>query len=59
MRDRRIGLIVIGDELLSGKRRDKHFPRVVEMLDARGLELSWVRFIGDEAALITENLRQT
>lgn len=55
----RFGLLIIGDELLSGKRRDKHLPRVIEMLDARGLELSWARLLGDEAALLTENLRQT
>lgn len=56
---KRIGLIIIGDELLSGKRRDKHFARVIELLDARGLELSWTRILGDEADLLTENLRQT
>lgn len=55
----RMGLIIIGDELLSGKRRDKHFARVIELLDARGLELSWARILGDEADLLTENLRQT
>lgn len=59
MSERRFGLIVIGDELLSGKRRDKHFPRAVELLDARGLELSWVRFIGDDAELVERNLRES
>jgi len=55
----RIGLIIIGDELLSGKRRDKHFAAVIDMLDARGLELAWARILGDDAAVLTENLRQT
>ncbi|MBA1147136.1 competence/damage-inducible protein A [Ectothiorhodospiraceae bacterium WFHF3C12] len=55
----RFGLIIIGDELLSGKRRDKHFSRMIELLDARGMELSWARILGDEADLLTENLRQT
>jgi molybdopterin-biosynthesis enzyme MoeA-like protein len=27
-----IGLIIIGDEILSGKRTDQHFPKVVQML---------------------------
>jgi hypothetical protein len=27
-----IGLIVIGDEILSGKRADKHMAKVIEML---------------------------
>jgi len=35
------GLIVIGDEILSGKRQDKHLPRITELLAARGLALSW------------------
>ncbi|MGQ9425615.1 competence/damage-inducible protein A [Gilvimarinus sp. F26214L] len=54
-----IGLLIIGDEILSGKRQDKHLPRVIEMLDSRGLELAWVRILGDDGAILTENLRQT
>lgn len=53
------GLIVIGDELLSGKRQDRHFPHLSGLLAERGLELRWVRFISDEAALITQTLRDT
>ena len=34
-----IGLIIIGDEILSGRRVDQHFPKVVQMLAARGLQL--------------------
>lgn len=56
---RRFGLIVIGDEILSGRRRDGHFPRLAAMLDERGLELSWVRFIGDDPDLIRANLGET
>ncbi|MDZ7811538.1 MAG: molybdopterin-binding protein [Arhodomonas sp.] len=59
MTERRFGLIVIGDELLSGKRQDKHFPKLVTLLHARGLELSWVRFIGDDPALIQRTLGET
>ena len=33
------GLIIIGDEILSGKRADKHLPKVIELLGARGLQL--------------------
>ena len=53
------GLIVIGDELLSGKRQDRHFPHLSGLLAERGLELRWVRLISDEAALITQTLRDT
>ncbi|HEY6133515.1 MAG TPA: molybdopterin-binding protein [Rubrivivax sp.] len=49
-----IGLIIIGDEILSGKREDKHMPKVIELLAARGLALSWARYAGDDRRLITE-----
>jgi len=26
------GTLIIGDEILSGKRQDKHFPKIVELL---------------------------
>jgi len=55
----RIGAIIIGDEILSGKRQDKHMARVISTLAARGLELSWVRYLGDEPDLITAALRTT
>jgi molybdopterin-biosynthesis enzyme MoeA-like protein len=54
-----IGLIIIGDEILSGKRKDQHFPKVVELLTARGLQLSWAEYVGDERARITSVLRRT
>jgi molybdopterin-biosynthesis enzyme MoeA-like protein len=53
---RNFGLIIIGDEILSGKRQDKHFPKVIEMLAARGLSLAWARYVGDNRAHITEAL---
>jgi molybdopterin-biosynthesis enzyme MoeA-like protein len=52
-----IGLIIIGDEILSGKRADKHLPKVIELLAARGLALSWARYVGDDPAAITAHLR--
>ena len=52
-----IGLIIIGDEILSGKRADKHLPKVIELLAARGLALSWARYVGDEPAHITADLK--
>jgi molybdopterin-biosynthesis enzyme MoeA-like protein len=51
-----IGLIIIGDEILSGKRQDKHLPKVIELLSARGLALSWARYVGDDRQRITEVL---
>jgi molybdopterin-biosynthesis enzyme MoeA-like protein len=51
------GLIIVGDEILSGKRQDKHLPKVIELLAARGLALSWARYAGDDRSLITPLLR--
>jgi molybdopterin-biosynthesis enzyme MoeA-like protein len=51
------GLIIIGDEILSGKRQDKHLPKVIELLAARGLALAWARYVGDDRARITADLR--
>ena len=50
------GLIIIGDEILSGKRQDKHLPKVIELLSARGLSLSWARYVGDDPERITADL---
>ena len=52
-----IGLIIIGDEILSGKRQDKHLPKLIELLSARGLALSWARYVGDHRGHITAALR--
>lgn len=54
-----IGLIIIGDEIMSGKRSDQHFPNVVQILKERGLSLDWARYIGDEPERIIAVLRET
>jgi molybdopterin-biosynthesis enzyme MoeA-like protein len=54
----KFGLIIIGDEILSGKRTDKHLPKVIELLVARGLGLSWARYVGDDPQRITADLKQ-
>ncbi len=51
------GLIIIGDEILSGKRQDKHLAKVIELLSARGLSLAWSTYVGDDPRRITETLR--
>lgn len=51
-----IGLIIIGDEILSGKREDKHLPKVISLLGERGLQLAWARYTGDDRPRITEAL---
>ncbi len=52
-----IGLIIVGDEILSGKRADKHLAKVIELLAARGLGLAWARYVGDDRARLTADLR--
>lgn len=54
-----IGLVIIGNELLTGKRQDKHFAKVIDILNARGLELSWARIVGDSISILTQTFRQT
>jgi molybdopterin-biosynthesis enzyme MoeA-like protein len=53
------GLIIIGDEILSGKRQDKHFAKVQEIMLARGLILSWVKYLGDDRQRCVDTLRGT
>lgn len=53
----RIGLIIIGDEILSGRRQDKHLAKSIEMLNERGMAVSWVRYVGDDPGAITADLR--
>ncbi len=50
------GLIIIGDEILSGKRADKHLPKTIELLHARGLTLSYADYVGDSPERITQAL---
>jgi molybdopterin-biosynthesis enzyme MoeA-like protein len=55
----RFGLVIVGDEILSGKREDKHFATVLRLLAARGLPLAWARYIGDDRADLTALFRHT
>lgn len=52
------GLIIVGDEIMSGKRADKHMPKVIELLHARGLSLSWADYVGDSPQRITRTLER-
>ena len=56
---RTFGAIIIGDEILSGKRQDKHFAKVIALLGARGLTLTHARYVGDEPERITALLRES
>ncbi len=54
-----LGVFLIGDEILSGRRQDVHLAAVIARLAPRGLTLSWVQMLGDDAALIERQLRQS
>jgi molybdopterin-biosynthesis enzyme MoeA-like protein len=55
----RFGLYVIGDEILSGKRADKHLTKIIELLNARGLRLGWAHYLPDDRAAIAAALRRS
>ena len=53
------GALIIGDEILSGKRQDAHFAKLAALLAARGLRLSWVEYMGDERPRLAAALRRS
>ena len=53
------GALIIGDEILSGKRVDQHFDKIKSLLAARGLRLSWAEYLGDERPRIAATLKRT
>ena len=53
------GAIIIGDEIIRGKREDKHFAKLIEILRVRGMRLDWCNYLGDRPDLITATLRRT
>jgi molybdopterin-biosynthesis enzyme MoeA-like protein len=55
----RVGAIIIGDEIIVGKRADKHFAKLIEILAARGMKLAWCEYLGDIPELITATLKRT
>jgi molybdopterin-biosynthesis enzyme MoeA-like protein len=52
------GIVIIGDEILSGKRADKHLSKAIEILAARGLQLAYAHYVGDSPERITATLAQ-
>lgn len=51
------GIYIIGDEILSGKRKDAHLTKVIELLSQRGLQLSWANYLGDIPEKITSSIK--
>lgn len=59
MTERAMGALIIGEEIIRGKRQDKHFGKLIELLAARGLALSWCEYLGDDPGRITATLART
>lgn len=53
-----VALMIVGDEILSGKRQDRHLLKVRELLHARGIDLAEVRIVGDDEQRIAESVAQ-
>ncbi len=53
----RLNLLIIGDEILNGRRKDCHLENAIELFEARGLTLHRSLIIADDPELITESLR--
>jgi molybdopterin-biosynthesis enzyme MoeA-like protein len=53
------GAYIIGDELLVGKREDKHLGFLIGALAKRGLRLAWAHYLGDEPQRLAQALRQS
>ena len=52
------GIIIIGDEILSGRREDKHLAKTIELFGARGLQLAYADYVGDSPERITVTLKR-
>jgi molybdopterin-biosynthesis enzyme MoeA-like protein len=53
------GAIVIGDEILVGKRQDKHLSFAIEALSKRGLRLAWAEYHGDDPPRLAAALKRS
>lgn len=54
-----IGVYIIGDEILSGKREDKHLRQAIAILKQRGLSLAWANYLGDDPVSLAANFKRS
>jgi len=52
-------IIIIGDEILCGKRRDRHFEQVLKTFAPIGWQVAWVQYLGDNPERLTQHLQQS
>ena len=53
------GIYIIGDEILSGKREDKHLTQTISILKARGLQLGWAEYVGDDPSRMIASFKRS
>jgi molybdopterin-biosynthesis enzyme MoeA-like protein len=53
------GIIVIGDEILNGRRLDRHFEALGGMLRERGFGVAWLRILPDDPDYLVAELSRT
>ncbi len=56
---RAFGALVIGDEILVGKRQDRHLAFLIEALKRRGLRLAWAQYLRDDPVRVTAVLARS
>lgn len=56
---RRFSLIIVGDEILSGRREDKHLSKVIALLGERGLSLSHAEILPDDFDTLVQAYRRS
>lgn len=54
-----VGVLVIGDEILSAKRQDKHLGHAIAALAQRGIGVDYAHYLGDERDRLAAFLRGT
>ena len=52
------GIVIVGDEILSGRRKDRHLSHVSGFFSSRGLELKWAFYLGDERSMLADQFRR-
>ena len=54
---KKIGLLVIGDEILLGRRQDKHVVRARDYFGRLNVDISWITILGDDPDLLERHFR--
>ncbi len=54
----RVELTIIGDEILSGRRVDKHFAHAISYFGGLGIEIHRVVYLGDDRDMLVDHFRK-